>query len=783
MEDDLDVSVTRAGETPNNNDGNVINGIGTGKEANAGSNNGDPLFLQNSDHPSMILVSSPLTENNYLTWSRSMKVAFGAKVKLGFINGSCKAPEPDSPTFEQWTRVDCMVTSWILNSISKDIVDAFLYSTSARDLWLELEERFGDSNGPLQYHLQRDISTISQGNLTMAQYYTKLKKLWDELASKRMCDITSSNRLMQFLMGLNDSFDHIKNQILLMDPLPTVNKAYSLVLRVKKQRDVHIAFAETVDGNAMLARSQNYRKDGTGRCATRKPPGYGRSELQKQDYDKTEYRHCDHCNRDGHTKESCFKIYDYPDWYKDLREQKGNTQGRGREGFSGRFMTTPIGTRWSYLDTYAGMKVQYAFNSKDSTLAVLDVGTWIVDTGASNHMCTDLKLLSQPKPITQIIPIHLPDGTIKFVQHIGHVKLSPDLILTNTLHIPSFKFNLLSVSKLVIINNIKCTFYPTYCLQQDLQNEKILAVGKMIKNLYILDKSSFSADRIQSFVCNKEFAQNACNRTFQAATCNKSHFFNKTSIPGLVLWHNGLGHASVTALQHLDFCPTNASLPICEIYHLAKQQRLPFPVSKIRSKSIIDLMHLDLWGPYKHPSITSAHYVFTLVDDFNRSTWIFLLNHKSMTPHKDKFAPRALKCIFLGYSLGQKAYSLYDLNDRKLFTSRDVIFHEDIFPYRSFSAKPSTCPLPIVDPISDYDFPVSSTIPTPNSTTTVDYVPQIESDPVLSTPVDTSPTPVLFPPSTHSTNPSSLTLPTLPHLRQSTRIKNKPVWFKDFVTN
>lgn len=50
------------------------------------------IKLLNSDSPSMILVSSPLNGNNYLTWSRSMIIAIKAKDKLGFINGKCKVP-------------------------------------------------------------------------------------------------------------------------------------------------------------------------------------------------------------------------------------------------------------------------------------------------------------------------------------------------------------------------------------------------------------------------------------------------------------------------------------------------------------------------------------------------------------------------------------------------------------------------------------------------------------------------------------------------------------------
>lgn len=61
--------------------------------------------------------------------------------------------------------------------------------------------------------------------------------MWDELsylgpfpacnceASKVVASLDSDDKLMQFLMDLSESCDHVKNQILLMDPLLSVNKA------------------------------------------------------------------------------------------------------------------------------------------------------------------------------------------------------------------------------------------------------------------------------------------------------------------------------------------------------------------------------------------------------------------------------------------------------------------------------------------------------------------------------------------------------------------------------
>nr|XP_029120159.1 uncharacterized protein LOC114914118 [Elaeis guineensis] len=179
-----------------------------------------------------------------------MTIALKAKDKLGFINRKCEMPPADSPLFEKQQMADSMVVSWILNSISKELVESFLYTTYARELWDELEQHFGESHGPLFYQIKQDMSGFSQGNSSVTVYFTKLKKLWDKLsclhqypvcncgAAKTIANMENEDKLVQFLMGLNESYEHVKNQILLMDAFPSVIRAYSMVLRVEKQRDI-----------------------------------------------------------------------------------------------------------------------------------------------------------------------------------------------------------------------------------------------------------------------------------------------------------------------------------------------------------------------------------------------------------------------------------------------------------------------------------------------------------------------------------------------------------------
>ncbi|GJX44353.1 putative RNA-directed DNA polymerase, eukaryota, reverse transcriptase zinc-binding domain protein [Tanacetum coccineum] len=118
---------------------------------------------------------------NFHGWSRNVKIALGAKLKLGFIDGSCLKPDVGDAKLQRWIRCDYMVTCWILNSMVTELSDAFLYAHSACELWKEIAERYGQSNGPLVNQLERELCKISQGILTIASYFNKLKKCWDEL--------------------------------------------------------------------------------------------------------------------------------------------------------------------------------------------------------------------------------------------------------------------------------------------------------------------------------------------------------------------------------------------------------------------------------------------------------------------------------------------------------------------------------------------------------------------------------------------------------------------------
>ncbi|XP_049399663.1 uncharacterized protein LOC125863667 [Solanum stenotomum] len=149
-----------------------------------------------------------------------------------------------------------MVTTWNLNSLSKDIADFVIYSRTVKDLWTDLEQRFGQSNGAKLYHLQKEINGLTQRSTDIVGYFTRIKRLWDELDSLNshincLCACTcegkqkiakslEDQRLIQFLMGLNDVYSQARGNNLMLNPLPGINHAYSLLLQDENQREAYV---------------------------------------------------------------------------------------------------------------------------------------------------------------------------------------------------------------------------------------------------------------------------------------------------------------------------------------------------------------------------------------------------------------------------------------------------------------------------------------------------------------------------------------------------------------
>ena len=100
------------------------------------------------------------------------------------------------------------------------------------------------------------------------------------------------------------------------------------------------------------------------------------------------------------------------------------------------------------------------------------------------------------------------------------------------------------------------------------------------------------------------------------------------------LWHMRLGHMSEKGMSILSkqglLCNQKiGKLDFCEHCVFGKQCRVQFSTGVHRTKSSVDYIHSDLWGPSSVPSKGGAQYLLTFIDDFSRKVWVYFLKQKS----------------------------------------------------------------------------------------------------------------------------------------------------------
>ncbi|KAJ0846074.1 putative RNA-directed DNA polymerase [Helianthus annuus] len=269
-------------------------------------------------------VNDVLTDNNYADWSQEMLNFLFAKNKVGFINGSIKKPEEDSSNYMPWMRCDAMIKGWLHTAMEKEIRTSVKYAMTAREIWVDLKERFGKVSAPRAYELKQLLTSTKQEGTSVSAYYTKLRGIWDEIQSvlpvprcdcngctceigKKLQELRDKERLYEFLLGLNAEFGTIRTQILAMNPIPSLGNAYHLVAEDEQQRAISgtkrpssdsVAFQAYVPAKRDQNQSQNRAKQ---------------KDMKRSNGEPVE--HCTFCGKDGHNKDGCFKRIGYPEWW------------------------------------------------------------------------------------------------------------------------------------------------------------------------------------------------------------------------------------------------------------------------------------------------------------------------------------------------------------------------------------------------------------------------------------------------------------------------------------
>ena len=298
---------------------------------------------------------------------------------------------------------------------------------------------------------------------------------------------------------------------------------------------------------------------------------------------------CFHCNKDGHWKRNC------PKYLAELREKKA----------TGKYDLLVI----------------------ESLLVEDDKSAWIIDSGATNHVCSSLQLLDSWRDLAEgDYTMRVGTGDAVSARAVGVSSLNflnnCYLLLNNVLFIPGFRRNLISVSKL-LDDGFSISFNNNLVVIS--RNGLTICTGNSENNLYVLRPLTHNS------LLNTEMFKVEKPKTKR----------QKISHDDTYLWHLRLGHINLDRIDRLIKSGALnqlklGTLPICESCLEGKMTKRPFSGKGLRANQPLELIHSDVCGPMNVKARCGCEYFVTFIDDYSRYGYVYLMQHKSDTFEKFK---------------------------------------------------------------------------------------------------------------------------------------------------
>ncbi|KNA06641.1 hypothetical protein SOVF_178960 [Spinacia oleracea] len=192
---------------------------------------------------------------------------------------------------------------------------------------LDIKERYSMVNGPRRHQLKSQYTALRQKGITVVAYYNKFIALWDALhgivdmtcgcncsVAPKIRELADIEKTHDFLTGLDDDdYGATRGQILNMEPLPTLNKEFSLITQQESHKNI--------------VRGHDDKSDIVFFAVQSTAPHT--MERESKIASDSSVVSCTYCGRDGHTYDECYHRIGFPN--RGRGRGRGNNQGgRGR---------------------------------------------------------------------------------------------------------------------------------------------------------------------------------------------------------------------------------------------------------------------------------------------------------------------------------------------------------------------------------------------------------------------------------------------------------------------
>ena len=523
-----------------------------------------------------ILNQNKLNGPNYLDWKRNLDIVLVADEYKFVLTTPTPAPLSTESTEEQreahrkWHKANEMARCYILASMSNVLQQQHHNMPTAAEMMLSLKDLFGEQDRSARFEAMRKIMSTSMPEgasvrehvLRMMEYLNEIEVLGGFIDGDTKIDI--------ILHSLPRSYENFRLNVIMSKKGYTLAELLTDLVAAEglmgKGPQAHISARAGPSSSSGGKKKKPVKKMSSGGGGNS-----GSKQVAPSGGVKKPKGKCFRCNKTGHWKSDCPLL-------------------KGKNGKS----------------------LALVF---ETCFVTCSTSSWVVDTGATDHVCCNLQWFLQTRQLSEDeISISLGDATKVAAVAVGDVHLSFSdsvLVLKNVLYVPSFRKNLISVSKLYN-DGYSVIFNDNVVI---MRNNSYICSGTLVNNLYTL-------------TCAHQIKSQA----------NTSTSLNKRKDPSQLnqtyLWHLRLGHVNLRRIQRLVSSGSLESLqvepfPVCESCLEGKMTSRPFKAKGNRANDVLELIHSDLCGPMSIQAKGGFEYFVTFIDDYSRFGYIYLMRHKS----------------------------------------------------------------------------------------------------------------------------------------------------------
>jgi len=539
-------------------------------------------------------VSLPkLRGSNYLYWKFDMEHILRSKKLLKYVNGRSPRPE-DKDELEAWEEDDEQVQSIIASTVDQEFKHLLFDATTSQEMWEALRVYFQNSSEAAKMEIKEKFQTYKMKNgMTMDKNIARVRELVQEMQAVGI-KVEESEKTLTLLRSLPPEYEFV-----------------AFTLRGESNLTFELACARLKDAERNLIKKGRKedeeealvsRKGGGG-----KNPRYPQNPNQRnQNPQNSQFpqRTCFHCKQAGHLAANCEKNKD--------KNIKCNRCGRmGHKMRDCKTKQENIGQGSGHLTR--GDNMIAAIDGSALTGASSQGQDWVIDSGATHHMCNDEKAFQELKKLENPVSIRVGNDARIEASHIGTVAIATKVRgegrtanLQKVLYVPDIAVNLLSVSSCTMAGN-KVTFRGNGVGIYNKQGEMI-GSGYKSAGLYVLARNLPIG---QGFL-----AQGG----------------------GFELWHSRFGHLnaqSLSMLKNKEMVQGLEGIDLskvrdCEVCAMGKMCKPPTKLLNGRGTTKkLELIYSDVCGPIGPTGINGMKYFVTFIDDFTRKTWVFTMKEKS----------------------------------------------------------------------------------------------------------------------------------------------------------